>query len=301
MSISFRQLRYFVAVAEEGNFGLAARRLHISQPPITRQIQQLEAFIGAELLRRTPRGATLTEAGREFLEDARGILARVDRARTKTAAIQEGRRGTLDVSYFGSIGYVVLPEILRRYRADNLDVRTQIFRMSREEQVAALLDDRLHVAFGRYFPDIEELKQEIVLREPLALCLPAEADFDISDDNWRDVLQTIPMVLFPSQGRPNFADDLLGILRNYGLKPQVDLIAEDARAAMIEVGIGASFSIVPWSMTRLNWAGVKTQPLPQIEASSPLSILYHRTQSSRLVSSFLTSVRQYARALSKLE
>ena len=95
--MELRQLKYFVAVAEEGNFGAAARRLNISQPPITRQIQKLEDELGVLLLRRTTKGAELTTSGEVFLEDARQTLAQVARGMERSRAAQRGELGTLEV------------------------------------------------------------------------------------------------------------------------------------------------------------------------------------------------------------
>ena len=99
--MQLRQIEYFIAVAEEGNFSAAALRLHISQPPITRQIHKLEEELGVTLLNRTPKGTIPTPAGQIFLDDTRRILAHISRATERCRATQRGELGTLEVGYFG--------------------------------------------------------------------------------------------------------------------------------------------------------------------------------------------------------
>jgi DNA-binding transcriptional LysR family regulator len=106
--MELRQLRYFIAVAEEQNFGLAAHRLNVSQPPITRQIQKLEEELGVLLLTRTSKGTGLTEAGRVFLDDARTVLAGIERGIERSRAAQSGELGVLEIGYFGSVSYSIV-------------------------------------------------------------------------------------------------------------------------------------------------------------------------------------------------
>ena len=93
--MDLRHLRYFIAVAEEENIGRAANRLHISQPPLTRQIQQLEDELGVRLFRRTPKGMELTQAGELFLEEARNIRAVVEQATERTQRAGQGKLGRI--------------------------------------------------------------------------------------------------------------------------------------------------------------------------------------------------------------
>ncbi|EJV9559245.1 LysR family transcriptional regulator, partial [Cronobacter sakazakii] len=102
MNIELRHLRYFVAVAEELHFGRAAARLNISQPPLSQQIQALEAQTGARLLARTNRSVTLTAAGRQFLADSRQILSEVEAAAVRAARLHNGETGELRIGFTSS-------------------------------------------------------------------------------------------------------------------------------------------------------------------------------------------------------
>ena len=114
--MDLRHLRYFIAVAEEQNIGRAATRLHISQPPLTRQIQQLEEELGVLLLNRTPRGVELTQAGELFLEEARNIRSIVEQATERTQRAGQGKLGRLDVAIFGTAILDAIPKLLLAFR-----------------------------------------------------------------------------------------------------------------------------------------------------------------------------------------
>lgn len=114
MSISgleLRHLRYFVAVVEHGSFRGAALRLHVSQPPLTRQIQQLEELLGVTLLQRKPRGIEPTDAGLVFFDEARNILTLAEQAASRALLAGQGQIGRLDVGVFGSAVFLSLIHI----------------------------------------------------------------------------------------------------------------------------------------------------------------------------------------------
>src|SRR5581483_8041363 len=110
--MELRHLRYFVAVAEELHFARAAERLNIAQPPLSKQIRQLEEELGVQLLERTTRSVSLTSAGRVFLEEARRALGQVERATTLARQAQRGEVGELLVGFITSAGYDILPGLL---------------------------------------------------------------------------------------------------------------------------------------------------------------------------------------------
>lgn len=292
--MEIRQLRYFIAVAEEGSFSIAAKRLNISQPPITRQIQKLEEEVGAMLLERTPRGAVLTEAGREFLEDAYQVVAKLQRALVKTQAIQAGSRGLLNIGYFGTVSYYFLPNFLRSFTANSEGVRIKLRRMNKEEQVEALLDGRIEIGFCRHYPSLRGVQIEEVYAEPFALCVPDGFALDVDIANWKDVVSSMPLILFPDTGRPNFADETLSLLGKNGLSVKVDHIVEDARSALMQVALGSGLAITPLSVTRMAWFGVRAIPLDFLQARTPINIIYRDGSANPLLTRFIRALRQRA-------
>ena len=136
--MDLRHLKYFIAVAEELNIGRAALRLCISQPPLTRQIQQLEEELGVQLFIRTPRGVELTQAGEMFYEEASNIRSLVEQAIERTKRAVQGKLGRLDIGIFGTGTLGTIPKLLQLFRDTNPDVVVGLHTMSKAEQIEAL-------------------------------------------------------------------------------------------------------------------------------------------------------------------
>jgi len=144
--MELRHLRYFVAVAEEENITRAAARLHVSQPPLSRQIQDLEADLRLKLLERTPKSIRLTEAGRVFYQEARAVLQRVDAAVATTRAVAGGQAGELQVGYAPSLTVELLPRALRSFQESSPGVKVSLHDLSTEQMLTGLRNGSLHAA-----------------------------------------------------------------------------------------------------------------------------------------------------------
>ena len=146
--MDLRLLRYFVAVATEGSFSRAAEKLNMAQPPLSRQIQQLEDELGVRLLNRA-RPITLTEPGRYLFEQARQMLARADEIRAMTKKIGTGKVTQFSIGFVASTLYDSLPELIRRFRLASPGVEVMLTELTTLEQAAALKDGRVDIGFGR--------------------------------------------------------------------------------------------------------------------------------------------------------
>src|SRR5437879_5184146 len=146
--MELRHLRYFVAVGEEQHYGRAARRLHVAQPALSRQIQDLEEEIGFKLFDRLPRGVKISAAGRCFLEDARRVLQQVNEAATRARRVALGQSGTLRVGFVESISWHgVVPDSFRQFRERQPEVELQLTPLSSLEQIEAVGSGRLDAGF----------------------------------------------------------------------------------------------------------------------------------------------------------
>src|SRR5882757_1370217 len=144
--MELRHLRYFVVVAEEQNVTRAAARLHVSQPPLSRQIRDLEEDLGVALFHHGAKAVRLTEAGRVFLSEARAVLQRADEAVQMAKAVAGGQRGEIHVGYAPSLTVEILPRALRFFQEANPGVRVQLHDLSTQEMLRGLRDRKLDVA-----------------------------------------------------------------------------------------------------------------------------------------------------------
>jgi DNA-binding transcriptional LysR family regulator len=146
--MELRHLRYFVVVAEEQNVTRAAERLHVSQPPLSRQIHDLEAELGVQLFHRTAKSLALTEAGKIFLNEARAVLLRVDKAVETVRTVARGDRGSLRIGYAPSLAVELLPNALRVLEHEQPGVRVSLHDISTVECVEKLAARKLDVALS---------------------------------------------------------------------------------------------------------------------------------------------------------
>jgi DNA-binding transcriptional LysR family regulator len=257
---TLREIECFVAVAEELHFSRAARRLHLSQPPLTRQIQQLEEAIGAPLLLRDRHSTTLTPAGRMFLRDAREMLVRVDRAAeaARRAAAGEIQRLTL-----GFVGALLAPDligILQRFRREHPHVQIQLADMLPAEQLAQLkagtLDGAFPGALPRRFP--KAFDGIVWKREALLVGIPQGHRLAagrgkrirlraLGDESWVMVSRT---------AAPAFRDQLDDLCDAAGFRPRITQESERVQAVLSMVAAGSGVSLVPETVAQLFSVGI---------------------------------------------
>ena len=161
--LELRQLRYFVAVARERNFTRAAEALRIAQPPLSRQIQQLEDELGVTLIERGSRPVRLTDGGRLLYEQAVQVLERVEETKAIARRLQELGRRRFSFGFVPSTLYGYLPEVIRRYRDARPGVELTLLELTSLEQIAALKEGRIDVGFGR-IPFDDPLVERRLLR-----------------------------------------------------------------------------------------------------------------------------------------
>lgn len=236
--MDLRQLRYFVTVANERNFTRAADRLHIAQPPLSRQIQQLEAEIGGVLIDRTSRPLALTKAGRLLYEQAVQILARMDEMRTTISQALALERRRFVIGFVASTIYARFPSLVREFRAAAPDVDLTLVELLSLEQIAALKDGRIDLGFGRVRFEDEAVRRTVLREEPLVAAIPAAHRLALQDGpvSLRQIARE-PIIVYPRSPRPGYADQVLGLFHDQGLQPR---IAQEARELQIAIGLVAA-------------------------------------------------------------
>jgi len=292
--IETRQLRYFVAVAEQLSFRGAATRLHISQPPLTRQIRQLEDELGVALFSRNARGVELTAAGSAFFEEATNLLALLERAGKRTSLVGQGLLGRLDIGVFGSSTLGVVPKLVLSFRNSHPNVEIALHNLGKSEQVKALKERRITIGFNRLLNPDPDIVVESVLTEGLHLVFrrgqaPARRKFmKVSD------LRNLPLILFPRTPRPSFADRVIWLCRQQGFEPNIEQEVDDVVTAMALVSSGFGVTVAPDGARNLRLPGVAFAPLERSrDTSVDLSCLYRKGDDSAVLAAFLKVVKSY--------
>ncbi|PHV05569.1 LysR family transcriptional regulator [Janthinobacterium sp. BJB412] len=290
--MDLRQIRYFLVLATELNFTRAASRLHISQPPLTRQIQQLEASMGVVLFERTTRGVALTEAGAVFYEEARKIVALTDQATQKTRLAHTGQLGRLDIGIFGSAILNVIPTLLIELRKTHPDVVISLQNTTKIQQIEAVREKRLDIGFNRVYPEVPDLAVETVMMESLYVATPR--DHPLTRRRVLAVRDLVnqPLILFPNNVRPTFADNVVALCRDEGFTPLVAHEVEDVMTCIALVAAGLGLAVVPESAVNLQLPGVRYHLLRSPNAKVDLSCVYRADNSSPALAVFLEMVRK---------
>lgn len=259
--MELRHLRYFTAVAREMSFSRAAEKLHIAQPPLSRQIRQLEDELGAELFDRSARPLKLTRAGQFFEGQARLLLERLAEAQSATQRIARGKRAWFGIGFVPSTLYGALPEVLRRFREAQPELEVGLVEMTTVQQIDALKAGRIDVGFGRMRFDDERITAELVREEPLVAALPADHPLVRSKKLSLRQLASEPLLLYPAKPRPSYADQVLAIFRARELRPAIALEANELQTAIGLVASGMGYTLVPRSVQGLHREGVTYLPL----------------------------------------
>jgi len=260
--MELRHLRYFLAVAREMSFSRAAETLHIAQPPLSRQIHQLEEELGAALFDRTARPLKLTPAGQFFQGQAQLVMDRLAEARAATARIAQGKRRWFGIGFVPSTLYGALPEVIRRFREAQPEVEVGLLELTTVQQIEALKAGRIDVGFGRLrFEEDERIAAEVVREEALVVALPADHRLARRRRLTLAELAPEPLLLFPARPRPSFADQVLAAFRSRELQPVVAFEANELQTAIGLVVAHMGYALVPRSVEKMHREGVVFVPL----------------------------------------
>jgi DNA-binding transcriptional LysR family regulator len=284
--MELRHLRYFDAVASTLSFSRAAERLHMSQPPLSRQIRQLEDELGAELIDRASRPMALTPAGRFFHDQAQQVLQRMAEVQRATRRIAQGRKTWFGIGFVPSTLYGPLPELIRRMRDEHPGMEVGLQEMMTIAQGDALKTGVIDVGFGRLPLNDPAIACETIAEEQLVVAVPAAHSFARRPAAALADLAREPLILYPARPRPSYADQVLAVFRDRGLLPQVVLEANELQTAIGLVSAGVGLALVPESVQRLHRDDVAYLPLSDEGVRSPVIMNTRRGDRSEGLAAF---------------
>jgi DNA-binding transcriptional LysR family regulator len=245
--MEIRHLRHFVVVAEEEHFGRASRRLSIVQPALTRQIHDLEQDLGVPLFGRSGRNVRLTNAGRVFLEEARRLLAELDRAKYRTQLAARGQTGTLTVAFVnGMTDTPLLPTVLAEFRGAVPDVALDLRGLRSHEQEVALRNHEINIGFCYFLPpDLPTLQSQYVSTTRILLAVPKGHRLERKARVFLRDLRDEPFVWFPRGAIPTYHDRIAHACHNAGLSMRVvsEAAQEPMLLGLVAAGVGVTFAL----------------------------------------------------------
>lgn len=290
--MDLRQLRYFIAVAEELSFTAAARRLHISQPPLSMQVMALEEALGTRLIDRSSRQVRLTEAGAVFLEQARRTLAQLDDAVELTQRAGRGESGLLRVAFTGSVplvpGFAVL---VRTFRKEWPLAKLDIEHMATGHQLQALEAGRIDVGLLRpsqHYRPPAHLKLTRFWRDELRLVLPE--DHPLTAHRGRIPVRALvsqPLILFPRGIGCGLHDHVMNLCNQAGIVPHVVHEAREGATIVGLVAAGVGLALLPDAYARLHTGGVVYARLEAAAAASQLFLAHRADVAAPLAERFV--------------
>ncbi len=260
--MELNHLRNFIAVAEELSFRRAAERLHISQPPLSVQISQLEHELGSRLLDRSPGSKTrLTSAGAVFLEEARKILVSLDAAAERTRRAARGECGRLSIGLTSSMALGVVPALVRDFSHANPEVEIRLAELTTAQQEKALLARTLDLAFC--YPPLETpgFSTQSVCDEGMVLAIPESHPLARKRSIKLTSLRGEAVLTFPRHLSPGFYDLMIAAFSRASVSPRIAEEATQLQTIIALVCAGLGVAVVPDSLSTPARPGVEYRPI----------------------------------------
>ncbi len=286
-----RKLRQFIAVAEELHFGRAAIRLHMSQPPLSRSIHQLEKDLEVELFVRHPHGVELTNEGEVFLIEARNILLNVDRAYERTQQANRGEIGRLVIGHQGSTVFDLLPRLIGRFKQDYPQAQIDLHNMNKNEQLLNLRNHSIHVGIIRHVNDEPGITTHTIAKEPIFVAVSSKHPLVKSKTITIKSLATEALIVFPKANRPSFADQTIAECRKAGFVPNIAQETEDVISALVLVSVNLGVSLVPYSACNVKIPGVTFIPLDNPHFYAELCCIHLTERRAPVLEAFLKIIQ----------
>lgn len=266
MAPTFRQLRYFTVLAEELHFGRAARRLNISQPPLSTGLRQLEDDLGVKLLERSSRRVSLTRAGEAFAARAAALLGQLAEAELLTRKIAASPGGVVRVGMVPSMIYRGLPDMLHAFADRHAGFTVEMREMNSAAQIAAVFESKIDIGFIHGLPLPEGMDSLLIIDEPFVCCLPAAHPLARAKHVPLASLALEPLIIFARPLAPHYHDHIVSLLRGAGFEPRIVHEVGHWLTVVALVAHELGVALVPRSLSHAGIAGTVFLPLDRSTA-----------------------------------
>jgi DNA-binding transcriptional LysR family regulator len=289
--MEFRHLRYFLVLAEELHFGRAAQRLAMSQPPLSLNIQQLEASVGAQLFTRNSRGVQLTAAGLAFVPAARALLDQAGQAAREARDVAQGMAGSLQIGFAGAMLYRGLPQMLKHFQAQHPRLRVVLRELSSSEQLVELMHERLDLGFVHTTRVPAAFSQILVAHQPFVACLPAAHPLAGAPALALRHLAGEPFAVVTRAVSPDYHDRIVSICTEAGFAPEIRYELRHWLSVVSLVSQGLGVALVPAALQQSGLAGAAFVPLLGETLPYETHCLWKTARDHAALGAFLAAVR----------
>ncbi|AZE59886.1 MULTISPECIES: LysR family transcriptional regulator [Pseudomonas fluorescens group] len=291
--LDLRKLRYFLTVAEELHFGRAAIRLHLAQPPLTRQISALETELGFKLFDRTSRTVTLTAQGRAFLPYARSVLEQVELAQVIAGKLAAGTAGQLTLGYVSSIALSDLfSRAIQAFAQRFPDVQLTLVECASGGLGAQVADGRLDIGLSRLLPKNTDVQVLSLGEERLVAAVSSDSPLASQAKVSLAQLSTYPLILFPADYGSGLNQSIEQLYRNHGHPLRPGPTGRQITSIIALVAAGQGVALVPDCTQSLMNRGVTYRPMQEVDACAELLVLTPASARSVLADAFLGVLEQ---------
>ncbi|MBH8554240.1 LysR family transcriptional regulator [Nostocaceae cyanobacterium CENA357] len=297
--MELRHLRYFIAVAEELHFSKAAEKLHIAQPPLSQQIQQLEAELGVKLFhRKTKRQIQLTEAGKVFLQEAYQLLVQLETAIALTQKIGRGETGQLRIGFTSLVIYDLLPLILRQFHEQFLEVELVLRELTTSQQEQALRDSLIHVGFAHPPLEDDTLSYHCIHKQTLVVALSSTHLLAQEEHICVRSLLSEPLIMFPRYLAPGLYERIMSLFQQENFKPNITQEAIQMQTIIGLVSAGMGVAVIPSSLQNLQRSGIVYRPIFEQAPVIETAVIWQHNGLTPIVENFLQFTQK---AISKFQ
>lgn len=262
--IDFRLLRhfwYFLAVAEERHFGKAAKRLGMSQPPLSQQIQDLERSLGVTLFERSRQGARLTKEGSEILGPVQRFMEHAQRLQLEVLDARQGRETSVTIGAVNAAIFDIMPRLTRIAKQRYPHLSLSLSEMDSASALSAVQNGAIDIALARFDQPVSALEIRPIVRDHLVVVLPIDHRLTRHDRVALTELADENLVLSPRRVSPSFFDQVVSACRNVGFSPRVVHEVRSAVSQIAFVGCGDAVGMVPSRSMRFGGGDVVFRPL----------------------------------------
>ncbi|MGE7906814.1 LysR family transcriptional regulator [Peribacillus sp. NPDC094092] len=290
--MELRQIEYFTVVAEELHFGRAAMRLKMTQPPLSQQILQLERELGVKLLERSKRHVELTNAGKVFLQEVRGVLTQLEYAKSAALKAQMGMLGRLVLGFVGSATFDILPIIVREYQEQYPYVDLVLREMPTPMQIESFHSKDIDIGFVRN-PVVDPIISLLSVHHETCIAVvprlhPLAERSSISMVD----LSKERFILVEREVWPSWYDDILSKCRDAGFSPIIRQEVKEIQTVVGLVAAGLGISIVPRSTGNLHARDVSYVNIDGAAPRVEMSIAWRKDDNSTLIQQFLDTAKR---------